>query len=108
MSARKLQLVKDYIHAGLATRLTLEDLASGVHMSAYHFARTFKATTGQTPHAYVMRLRIERAQELLRTSPSSRIRDYAKRGVRQQESFCGEVSPIDRYIASSVSKRNTQ
>ena len=71
LSARKLRLVKDYIDAGLATKLTLEDIASSVHMSAYHFARTFKATTGQTPHAYVTHLRIERAQELLRTSPSS-------------------------------------
>ena len=71
LSARKLQLVKDYIDAGLATRLTLENIASSIHMSAYHFARTFKATTGQTPHAFVTRNRIERAQQLLRTSPSS-------------------------------------
>jgi AraC family transcriptional regulator len=71
LSARKLRLVQDYIHAGLATRLTLEDIAASIHMSAYHFARMFKATTGQTPHAYVTRLRIERAQELIRTSPWS-------------------------------------
>jgi AraC family transcriptional regulator len=68
MSGRKLQLVKDYVHAGLASRLTLEDIAASIHMSAYHFARTFKATTGETPHAYVTRRRVERAQELLRTS----------------------------------------
>jgi AraC family transcriptional regulator len=71
LSARKLRLVGDFIHAGLAGRLTLEDLAANVHMSAYYFARAFKATTGQTPHAYVARLRIERAQELLRTSRRS-------------------------------------
>ncbi len=71
MSARKLQLVKDYVDAGLANRLTLEDIASSIHMSAYHFARTFKATTGETPHTYVTRLRVERAQELLRTSSMS-------------------------------------
>jgi AraC family transcriptional regulator len=70
MSARKLQLVRDYIHAGLDTELRLENIAASVHMSAYHFARTFKVTTGQTPHAYVTRLRIERAQELLRTTHS--------------------------------------
>jgi AraC family transcriptional regulator len=68
LSARKLRSVQDYIHAGLAARLTLEDMAASIHMSAYHFARMFKATTGQTPHAYVTCLRIERAQELLRTS----------------------------------------
>ncbi len=68
MSARKLQLVKDYVDAGLAGRLALEDIAASIHMSPYHFARTFKATTGETPHSYVTRLRVERAQELLRTS----------------------------------------
>jgi AraC family transcriptional regulator len=67
MSARKLQLLNDYVHAGLAGSLTLEDLAASIHMSAYHFARTFKATTGETPHAYVTRLRVERARDLLRT-----------------------------------------
>ena len=68
MSARKLRVVQDYVHAGLAGRITLEDIAASVHMSAYHFARTFKATTGETPHAYATRLRVERARELLRTS----------------------------------------
>jgi AraC family transcriptional regulator len=68
LSARKLKLVHDYVDAGLADRLTLDDMAASLHMSAYHFARLFKTTTGQTPHAYVTRLRIERAQELLRTS----------------------------------------
>jgi AraC family transcriptional regulator len=71
LSARRLRLVEDYVQAGLASRLTLEDIAASIHMSAYHFARTFKATTGQTPHAFVTRVRIERAQELLRTSHSS-------------------------------------
>ena len=71
LSARRLRLVEDYIQAGLASRLTLEDLSASIHMSAYHFARIFKATTGQTPHAYVTRLRIERARELLRTSRCS-------------------------------------
>ena len=68
LSTRKLRLVQDYIHAGLATSLTLDDIAASVHMSVFHFARMFKATTGQTPHTYVTRLRVERAQELLRTS----------------------------------------
>jgi len=34
MSARKLQLVKDYVDAGLSSRLTLEDIAASIHMSA--------------------------------------------------------------------------
>jgi AraC family transcriptional regulator len=71
LSARKLQLIRDYVDAGLSDKLTLEDIAASIHVSAYHFARCFKATTGETPHAYVTRLRVERAQELLGTSSCS-------------------------------------
>lgn len=110
MSARKLQLVKDYIHAGLATRLTLEDIASSIHMSAYHFARTFKATTGQTPHAYVTRLRIERAQELLRTSPWS-ISAIARRvGFASKSHFAAtflRLTGISPHLFRSATRSET-
>jgi AraC family transcriptional regulator len=37
-----------------------------VGMSQYYFSKLFKLSTGTTPHQYVMRQRVERAQELLR------------------------------------------
>ncbi|AEW99611.1 helix-turn-helix domain-containing protein [Streptantibioticus cattleyicolor] len=49
----------------LAEPVTLADLAAEAHLSPYHFLRVFKATTGQTPHRFLTRLRIEAAQRLL-------------------------------------------
>ncbi|AFY53702.1 DNA-binding domain-containing protein, AraC-type [Rivularia sp. PCC 7116] len=62
----KLQQIIDYIQAYLDTDLSLNKLAASVQMSPHYFSRLFKETTGFTPHKYVIRCRIERAQELLK------------------------------------------
>ena len=49
----------------LGDHLTLDDLAQIVDVSPFHFARAFKLSTGETPHAYLRRLRCERAKTLL-------------------------------------------
>ena len=41
-------------------------MAAIAHLSAYHFARQFKASTGLSPYQYVIVRRVERAQQLLR------------------------------------------
>jgi AraC family transcriptional regulator len=51
----------------LAESISLEELAKAAGLSPFHFARQFKAATGHPPHDYHIRLRIDRAQELLRT-----------------------------------------
>lgn len=50
----------------LAERLTVEDLARVLDMPRWTFADAFKATTGETPHAYVTARRIDKACHLLR------------------------------------------
>ena len=108
LSARRLRLVEDYIQAGLASRLTLEDLAASIHMSAYHFARMFKATTGQTPHAVCDPPAYRASPGTPSNIPLLYAGHCATSGVRQQKSFCRDVSQVDRYIASSVPKRNLE
>ena len=41
------------------------------HVSPAHFSRQFRATFGETPHAYLRRRRVERAMELLRETDRS-------------------------------------
>jgi AraC family transcriptional regulator len=53
---------------GLENDLSLCALAKESGYSKVHFSRMFQAATGQTPHNYVLRLRVERARELLTTS----------------------------------------
>jgi AraC family transcriptional regulator len=68
LSTRKVRQVRDYVEARLSSALNLDDLASVVHMSTFHFARLFKISTGDTPHAFVTRIRMERAKALLRST----------------------------------------
>lgn len=64
----KLQRAIEYINGNLAADLTLDGIASAVSMSPYHFAHLFKETTGDSPHQYVIRLRVEHAKSLLRAT----------------------------------------
>ena len=63
--------VAEYTHAHLAGEITLEALASAVNLSEYHFARSFRATTGMTPHAFVTEHRLVVARDRLLRSGAS-------------------------------------
>jgi RpiB/LacA/LacB family sugar-phosphate isomerase len=65
---RRLQRVFDHIRENVARDLSVSELAQVVGMSQYYFSKLFKMSTGTTPHQYVMRQRVERAQEHLRAT----------------------------------------
>lgn len=73
---RTLATVLDFIHEHLDQPMTLANLAQLANLSTYYFARQFKRSTGLSPYQYVLRARIERAQELL-LDPSRAIADIA-------------------------------
>jgi AraC-like DNA-binding protein len=62
----RLRRVKDRIDREYAQPLDVEALARGAHMSAGHLSREFRAAYGESPYAYLMTRRIERAMALLR------------------------------------------
>jgi len=62
----RLRRVRDRIDREYARPLDVEALARGVHMSAGHLSRQFKAAYGESVYAYLMTRRIERAMALLR------------------------------------------
>ena len=62
-----LRRAKDRMDRDYAAGLRIADLARGAHMSEGHFQRSFKAAYGETPYAYLMTRRIERAMVLLRS-----------------------------------------
>jgi AraC family transcriptional regulator len=56
-------------------------------LSTAHFARMFRKSTGETPHRFVLRQRVERAKQVLR-SAHMRIIDVAVAcGFKTQEHF---------------------
>jgi RpiB/LacA/LacB family sugar-phosphate isomerase len=67
---RRLQRVFTHVRENIAQELAVAELARVVGMSQYYFSKLFKLSTGTTPHQYVMRQRVERAQEFLRDGPT--------------------------------------
>jgi AraC family transcriptional regulator len=61
----QIRRVTSFIDSNLADTIRLRDLAAVTHLSARHFSRAFRSMIGESPYAYVMRRRIERAQEIM-------------------------------------------
>ncbi|KZM72794.1 helix-turn-helix transcriptional regulator [Nocardia terpenica] len=62
----RLRRVRDRIDREYAQPLDVEALARDAHMSAGHLSRRFRLAYGESPYAYLMTRRIERAMALLR------------------------------------------
>jgi len=69
--ARHLLRAKDLADARYAERLDVDDLARAAGLSRAHFSREFRRTFGESPHAYLLTRRLERAAALLRTTDHS-------------------------------------
>ena len=87
LGAARLRHVTEFIRTGLERDLTLVELAQSVGLSTAHFAVMFRQSTGETPHQFVLRCRMERAKEMLRTG-QARIVDVAVAcGFKTQQHF---------------------
>jgi transcriptional regulator GlxA family with amidase domain len=65
-SAAAIQSVLRHIDANLSQPLTLPELASLTGLSMWRFATVFRQHVGVSPHRYICRLRLARAQALIR------------------------------------------
>lgn len=61
----KLRRAVEYIRENIDNDISFRDVAAHLDMSAYHFAHMFKHSTGEPPHRYIVRCRVDRAKELL-------------------------------------------
>ena len=74
--AWQVRKVREYVNAHLATRILLVDLSALVRLGESHFSRVFKRTFEESPHAFVVRRRLEVATDhMLHTDAS--LRDIA-------------------------------
>ena len=69
--ARHLLRAKDLADARYFERLGVDDLAHAAGLSRAHFSREFRRVFGESPHAYLLTRRLERAAALLRTTDRS-------------------------------------
>jgi len=99
LGSARLRRIKEFVDAKIEDELTLCEMAQAVELSAAHFSRMFRKSTGETPHQFLLRQRLERAKMMLR-SADGRVMDVAVAcGFKSQQHFaqvfrhvCG-VSP---------------
>src|SRR5258707_12220554 len=83
----RLRHIVDYIQANFSQDNNLQALAEGAGVSPFHFFRPFNQSTGLSPHRYILQLRIEEAQRLLKRTTLA-ISDVANRlGFSDQSHF---------------------
>jgi AraC family transcriptional regulator len=101
LGSARLRRIKEFVDARLGGELTLCEMAQSVELSTGHFSRMFHKSTGESPHRFVLRHRVERAKEMLRAA-EARVLDVAVAcGFKTQQHFarvfrrmCG-VSPTE-------------
>jgi AraC family transcriptional regulator len=57
--------VTAYMREHLDEEIGLDELAATINLSRFHFCTAFRRATGQTPHQWLVHLRIARARQLL-------------------------------------------
>jgi AraC family transcriptional regulator len=76
LGSARLRRIKELVDAKMGDDLSLDEMAQSIGLSTAHFARMFRKSTGETPHQFVLRQRVERAKTMLRV-PDARVLDVA-------------------------------
>src|SRR6516165_7500381 len=83
----RLRRVTELVRAEIEDELSLDKMAEAAGLSTAHFAQVFRRSTGESPHQFVLRHRVERAKEMLRAA-DARVLDVAVAcGFKTQQHF---------------------
>ena len=94
----RLKRTIDYIEARLGETIKLADMAEAAGLTRMHFAAQFRASTGLRPHEYLLRRRIERAQEMLLVAGLSVVDIAFSVGFQTQSHF---TSTFARFVGET-------
>lgn len=89
--SKHINVCKEYIYSHIKERITIEELAETLGVSASYLSRLFKKETGDSVSAYIRRQKIEMAQNLLRYS------DYSLIDIANRLSFSSQSHFIQQF-----------
>ncbi len=88
LAAWQMLRVRAYIDSNLHRTIHIRDLSAIARRSPAHFSRKFKLAVGESPHAYVVGRRLERACHLMMTSAASLSEIALSVGFSDQAHLC--------------------
>jgi AraC family transcriptional regulator len=88
LAAWQILRVRAYIDSNLHRTIHIRDLSAIARRSPAHFSRKFKVAVGESPHAYVVKRRLERACHLMMTSAASLSEIALNVGFSDQAHLC--------------------
>jgi AraC family transcriptional regulator len=93
LAAWQMRRVRAYIYSNLHRTIHVRDLSAVARRSPAHFSRKFKLAAGESPHAYVVRRRLERACHLMMTSAEPLSEIALSVGFSDQAHLCRLFRP---------------
>jgi AraC-like DNA-binding protein len=84
MDKNHMDRAQEYIRTFYYANIRIEDICNQIHLSPYYFIRMFRESTGMTPHEYLLKIRMEKALELLRKGNHS---------IEEVSGLIGFISP---------------
>jgi AraC family transcriptional regulator len=75
------------VYARIEDEVTLDELAESAGLSTAHFSQAFQKSTGESPHQFVLRQRVERAKEMLRAAELRMLDVVVACGFKTQQHF---------------------
>lgn len=71
------QQITKYLEEHYQEKISLDQIASNMYLSSYYVSKVFKSETGDTPINYLIRLRMQKARELLNDCPALSVQEIA-------------------------------
>ena len=102
----RLRRARDLMDREYARPLDVAELARAALMSPAHFSRQFRAAYGETPYAYLMTRRIERAKALLRSDELSVTEVCLAVGCTSLSSFSARFTQVVGETPTAYRARN--
>jgi AraC-like DNA-binding protein len=97
----RLKRVVEYVDLHLSAKITLAELAAIAGLSRMHFASQFRAATNLRPHEFVLRRRVQRAEELLQNTPTPIVEVALMVGFQTQAHF---TTTFKRFVGSTPNR----
>ena len=93
-NSRHINVCKEYIYSHIKERITIEDLADELGVSASYLSRLFKKETGESVSVYIRKQKIEMAKNLLRYSDYSMIEIANRLAFSSQSHFIQQFREV--------------